>query len=1281
MPSDVGVLLPVRLETRFKGGDLWLRVVPDEPWFVRDDPRITPAELDALTRYAATPAEPAADGAPADGAPAAWRALAAQVGAARAAYLHRTFVTAGPDGTLAVRTPSPAETRTTAALPRIVGFPTELVVWLSVGGSLHEALRLSVDSTRLLATFADPDQPGDRRWWEDWKEAVDVGVAGVVPLTGLAAPLDAIYVTGLGDGDPADLFSALAAEGRLGLLAPGTPTNSVDAAPAASLATDPATWWENLHASAGDSDADVSRALTGDPARLGPLPGGDRPHRAPASALVTALWPALWGFAAGQVFDVARGPQPARWAAAALFPEGAYPTLRIGPQPYGLLPTTAWSAWKPDDGDPAVEVPLIGALPRLRAGHAGVARARGTVEGKDTQGLLDLLADTPTSGQFRYRLAWPAELWWLATASAGVPTPWPRFAQSWSEKYPLARELGLRPLRRYGARGASRLVSLPLVLPVGVPAEELPELLRGLADAALATPTLFADTAALEAAVLGGHAESLLLRLAVRSLQLLIADLARERAGLASFDPEPFSRGRHEPGRLQCLIAAADPPDPAAPTDAGAQLREAAAALLLLGKSPVGDLERRLRATVDTSTHRVDPWLTAVPQRRLDTLARADTARRRLGAYGWVDAPKPGSPGPTAAGLLHTPSPSSALAAAVLRDRAISDPSPRWDLDITSRTARTANRIAEHVRAGAHLYEALGREVERVVADPRAIDRLRHDYPVRTEHAGRRVCDGLRVLAEETFPVTLATEAQVAAVADLRAAVDAYGDLLVADAVHHLLEGRADIAGRVLDAAAGLSGPPELSLLRTTRRGRGVSSSVVLVLPHLPSPEPPPGPDGLALVSPATTLDPSVAAALAAHAGAASAWDFVISVRETVESPPEHTVTVTLADLNLTPADALALTSTTLARLAAELAAGSAAVGEVTGGSGTDRYERCAAFVGLIGRSPATRRSLSEDRVAQPPGDPVDPELVSRYLATRAICAALAGELRDEVGRLGTDGGFGTADEPRLRRLIAACTAWGIAPDPPGGLGAAPARLAETARLALPQLDARLAAAPDAAATSQLTRVALLDAAAALLSPTGQVGLTAATAAADLPALTRSTGDTGLDGTWLTVVATVRPRLARLEAHQLTAPEPFTPWANRTDDPWQTDPGDGRPLVAAYTSAGLDLAAPSAGGLVAVAAVDQFDEVIPAAEQITGAAFGFDGPAARAQQAILLAVPPVVATPLDHQTVARILVETRELAHARMARPVDLDGQVRGLAPTALLPASGAVAIPLEATE
>jgi hypothetical protein len=1180
--------------------------------------------------------------------------------------LHRRFVTTAADGTLTVRPPTTAEQRSDPVLPRIVGFPTELVVWAADGSGLHQVLTLAVDRRRLL--LVDPDQPGGRRWWEDWQEAVDAGVAGMIPAASLTPPVEALYVTGLGDGDPAELFAALAADGRVGLLAAGQPTNSVDGAPAAALATDPGTWWAVLQGTPGPGDREVSQVLTGDPGRLGNLPGGDQAHRVPASALVTALWPALWGFAIGQVFDLARGPAPASWAAAAMFPEGSYPTVRVGSQPYGLLPTTAWTQWRAAAGDPPLEVPLVEALLVLRSRHAASARARGTAAGKDTDGLLDLIADTPSSRRFRYREAWPLELWWLAAVSSEQSVNWREFSHAWTAKHPLATELGLGPLRRYGARGAARAIGLPLVLPDGLDAAGLPELLNRLADTALTRPSSFAHTATLEAEVLAGHGNSLLLRLAVRSLQVLIGDLVRERVGRLAFDPEPFARNEHRPSRLQQLIAAATPADPTAPTKLSVQLQEVAAALRLLATVPVAELERRLRATVDTSSHRIDPWLVAVPQRRLDALQAAGPVRRRLGAYGWVDAPAPGQPGPTPAGLLHTPSASSALAAAVLRDRAVSDPSPRWDLDITSRSARAASRLAAEVRNGAHLSEAMGREVERIIGRTQDIDQLRRAFPVRREHAGRRVCDGLRVLAQPSFPLTL-DPAQTAAIEELRVAIDSYGDLLVADAVHHLVEGRAELAGQVMHAAAGLDRPPELSLLRTARDGRAVSSSVLLVLRHVPNTPLPAAADARALVSPAATLDPSAAAHLAAAAqvGGAAHWDFVVG-------EANQATTVTLADLGLTPADALSLTRTNLERLAVEFAG--AAAGQDIGGSAGDRYEHAADLVGLIGRNPATARALSETRAADPPGDPISPELVARYAAAREIGVALTGRLGAQVALLDDDG-LGTADEASLRRLLAACAAWGIAPDPPGP--ASPRRLAATAQLALPQLEARLAAAPDDAAAAQLGRQAFLDAAAALISPTGQVAITAATPTQNLPAVQPTPG---LDDAWLTVVAAVRPALARLEAHQLTMAhqlptgQPFTPWANRPDDPWQTSAQDPRPLVAIYADPTLDLA--TAGGFVAAAAVDQFDEVIPAAEQRTGAAFGFDAPAARAQQAILLAVPPSTTTPLDQATLAQILVETRELAHARMARPIDLDEEFWGLAPTGLLPATGDIATPLE---
>ena len=56
---------------------------------------------------------------------------------------------------------------------------------------------------------------------------------------------------------------------------------------------------------------------------------------------------------------------------------------------------------------------------------------------------------------------------------------------------------------------------------------------------------------------------------------------------------------------------------------------------------------------------------------------------------------------------------------------------------------------------------------------------------------------------------------------------------------------------------------------------------------------------------------------------------------------------------------------------------------------------------------------------------------------------------------------------------------------------------------------------------------------------------------------------------------------------------------------------------------------------------------------------------------MLLAVPPDVEQPLDVAGAQAIVADVRRLAHARMARAIDLDPAARALIPTALLPGAG----------
>jgi hypothetical protein len=76
---------------------------------------------------------------------------------------------------------------------------------------------------------------------------------------------------------------------------------------------------------------------------------------------------------------------------------------------------------------------------------------------------------------------------------------------------------------------------------------------------------------------------------------------------------------------------------------------------------------------------------------------------------------------------------------------------------------------------------------------------------------------------------------------------------------------------------------------------------------------------------------------------------------------------------------------------------------------------------------------------------------------------------------------------------------------------------------------------------------------------------------------------------------------------------------------------------------------------------------LKAEERVLTAAAGFNAPAARAPQSILLAVPPDPAGTLDPETLFDIVRETRDLAHARMAHLADLGVLAAGL-PSTWLP-------------
>jgi hypothetical protein len=254
---------------------------------------------------------------------------------------------------------------------------------------------------------------------------------------------------------------------------------------------------------------------------------------------------------------------------------------------------------------------------------------------------------------------------------------------------------------------------------------------------------------------------------------------------------------------------------------------------------------------------------------------------------------------------------------------------------------------------------------------------------------------------------------------------------------------------------------------------------------------------------------------------------------------------------------------------------------------------------------------------------------------------------------------------------------------------------ADRVRRAAEVLERRIAESP--AALSGATVTELSAAISALVAPEGPWPVFARLPAAAFDGMRAEPTAAGtaprLDPDWLETVATVRPAVARLEAVQLgqriaSGGRPLRAWTNRPGDPWQTlapPPSDFavvRPsrLVAAFGPPGVLTSRPAATtpGTLAVAVLDRFAETVPAAEHVSAVAFSHDVPTARAPQAVLLAVPPVVDEELTAAVLVDIVREVRALARTRLADTAQM-GAAAGSLHLAALPASGRAGVELGA--
>lgn len=361
--SQPVVLLPVRVHTAWSGSTLSVRILPSEVNIDRHDPRLSAMEQTLGQAYWAT-----RNRAGSGQVEQAWADLTRRVTPQRAAWIVRAT---DPRSTTPVQPRGDLDTAVSARL-----LPDRFAVVLLSKG---EPVNVS-GTTPTYVSWGQPvaadvpvpllHGPGDASWTASFDAAVAVGLGLRITLPPGAPAIDELVAVGLragaGPNDLADLLEHHVYGAGIELLPDGAVTNNSaagrttrgadrDAAVLGALVAAPPP--TTLAAGSGGHQA---AALLGVPdARMAVVPGATDPRGTVAEAVGLLVRAAASGTLTRR-YGMAAADLPT------MNPAGAAPSLRIGRQPYGILPTVETGRWQPFD---VYDVRFIGALRDSAVGH------------------------------------------------------------------------------------------------------------------------------------------------------------------------------------------------------------------------------------------------------------------------------------------------------------------------------------------------------------------------------------------------------------------------------------------------------------------------------------------------------------------------------------------------------------------------------------------------------------------------------------------------------------------------------------------------------------------------------------------------------------------------------------------------------------------------------------------------------------------------------------------------------------------------------------------------
>lgn len=334
----------------------------------------------------------------------------------------------------------------------LLGFNGQNETLRQVGRPIPSELQVGPDPSapaaeQLKADGEDLVIPEALQWTVDFKKAVDVGMGFVADLTADRARtgFDRLFVLGLRLSSDqtkaaAEVATLIADHQRsrkgLALLPQGTATNNTDETSSGY------SWWEDPDASyrhffeTDHSDDPDDWRLRKDGAWLAGMIGVDRTvlkaspgyfgtDQVEARAMNVALWPATLGYFMEQMMDLVftddQIVDTRSFFNRYVIGRGTIPAIRIGRQPYGILPTSVYSRanwFRREDYAIAVRKGLAPDAKYMAGLHTlieGAARRWdaladdvafvGKGSGDPQQLLLDIIGLHPTSAEFYQRYA------------------------------------------------------------------------------------------------------------------------------------------------------------------------------------------------------------------------------------------------------------------------------------------------------------------------------------------------------------------------------------------------------------------------------------------------------------------------------------------------------------------------------------------------------------------------------------------------------------------------------------------------------------------------------------------------------------------------------------------------------------------------------------------------------------------------------------------------------------------------------------------------------------